>query len=166
MFVTLCQYLYSYYRHHRYIELVKNTSRYRNAQKSQKMSLNNSPSSSELTTNKKRKKLNSGESPPEEDVELDVEIKGAEIIHWKNLIIFQLLFLPWTVTRYSFYIGRWLIWYQILRRPQPDREEEARKEAGMTIEEWERYKASYQKRYDNFRTSSKGKRYRRWMKNR
>jgi len=161
VFINVCQYLYSYYRHRRYLQLVKNTAKYRNAVKNRQLLKSNSSSQS---NNKKKNKSNL-EGTDELD-DLEIEIKGAEIISWKDLFVFKLLFFPWTVCRYSFYLSRWLIWYKILRQPQPNFDEEARKKAGMTPEEWAEYKLSLQTRYDNFRTSSKAKRYRRLMKNR
>ncbi len=164
MIITVIQYILQWYKHIRYTEFAKQTNRYKRAVKQMQQEKKEKKVvlivvTMSLLLLQKRKQEDSDEEEEEEGP--NITISGAERPELRNLFIVQLVAFPFVTT---FYLLRWIVWYNILGKPRPDFEEILAEKYGMTLEEYEHGKKIAEERRQRLLESNKYKRYKRMLK--
>lgn len=164
--LTVIQYILQWYKHIRYTEFAKRTDTYKRAvkqmhqEKKEKKVVPIIVTVSSLLL-QKRKKDDSDEEEEEEEEGPSITIAGAERPELRNLFIVKLVAFPFVTT---FYLLRWIVWYNILGKPRPNIEEMLAEKYGMTMEEYEYRKQLAEEKRQRLLESNKYKRYKRLLR--
>jgi len=159
MVISISQYLYRYYRYHKIRGYAKNSQRYKTHLKKLK-------GNGEKNSSKKK-----SEEPEEKEEELEFEIVGAEPARMADVLLVQLVLLPYIVPRGLYRAWLRYVWWRFFsprdrQEEEEEEDEERRKKSGMSQVEWDRAKRRGHEKLERFRTSAKAKRIRRFMRNR
>jgi hypothetical protein len=169
MIASAIQYYWRYTRYRHVLSRVKQTFRYRYRKKL----LNSEAKNAKSGKKKGRRNKNSFDDDDDEDevqededdsaLEPQIRLMGIKPPKLDDLVAVRVVLLPVTITKYSFYILRWVVWYKILRRPQPpvDVREVMRDRLGMTEEEFAQYEQEMREKAESGVVAGRGRRRRR-----
>lgn len=150
---TIAKYLYQWHRHEVMMERARNTTLYRLKKNEMKREKERAESSSKKRNN--TKESDDGSESDEED-ELEIRLTGTEMPTWRDILIIQILMLPYTIT---------MIVYRCMKPlTQEEREKLICEKYGWTKEEFEAKKKKSIERYQRLINSSKMKKARRMWK--
>lgn len=165
--LTVAKHLYQRHRHYDMISRAKQTQRYQDAQKELRRKKERELKSSKGA--EKSGKENGAEADEKElDVEVAIEVKGAPLPTWRDLLPVQLfmfiIYLPQNSYNFLIFVLAVITGQKPWAKTQEELMEERRIQLGMSEEEWAKAVAEQKQKARMKMNSNKAKIYQRWLK--